>query len=194
MAIEIDLCRAISYSIVVYVSSMSCLRKDRLGMSDHSQRQFMRSNRGPMKLDEILRHAREVGRKTTYPITSADQLVDALGGDQATQRIGNKDHQVVEVRQIPAAYFPIESEADFIAKITRVLVLSGEPVEDQLTGGESFRGECFRDASRCCRLASKPSQPSTAPRSSKRYRMEITPLVLTFARIAVSRVECRLLE
>src|SRR5258708_14558458 len=87
MAIEIDLCRTISYSIVVYVSSMSCLRKDRLGMSDHSQRKFMRSNRGPMKLDEILRHAREVGRKTTYPITSADQLVDALW------RPGNPTHR-----------------------------------------------------------------------------------------------------
>lgn len=61
-------------------------------------------------------------------------------GDQATQRIGNKDHQVAEVRQIPAAYFPIESEADFIAKITRVLVLSAEPIEDQLTGGKASEG------------------------------------------------------
>lgn len=86
-----------------------------------------------MKLDEIVRHAQQVGRKTTYPITSADQLVDALGGDNTTHRFGNKDHQVAEVRQIPAAYFPIASEADFIAKITHVLVLSGEPVEDQLT-------------------------------------------------------------
>jgi hypothetical protein len=90
-----------------------------------------------MKLDEIVRHAQEVGRKTTYPITSADQLVDALGGDQAKVRIGSKDHQGAEVRQIPAAYFPIESEADFIAKITHVLVLSGEPVEDQLTQGKA---------------------------------------------------------
>jgi hypothetical protein len=89
-----------------------------------------------MKLDEIVRHAQQVGRKTTYPITSADQLVDALGGDKAIHRIGNKDRQVGEVRQIPAAYFPIASEADFIAKITHVLVLSGEPVEDQLTGGK----------------------------------------------------------
>lgn len=61
-------------------------------------------------------------------------------GDQATQRIGNKNHQVAEVRQIPAAYFPIESEADCIAKITRVLVLSAEPIEDQLTGGKASEG------------------------------------------------------
>ena len=88
-----------------------------------------------MKLDEIVRHAREVGRKTTYPITSADQLVEAVGGDHATARLGNKDHKVGEVRQIPAAYFPIESESDFIAKITHVLVLNGEPLEDQMTRG-----------------------------------------------------------
>ena len=61
-------------------------------------------------------------------------------GDQATQRIGDKDHQVAEVRQIRAAYFPVESEADFSAKITRVSVLSGEPVEGQLTGGKLQRG------------------------------------------------------
>ncbi len=90
-----------------------------------------------MKLDEILRVAQQVGRHTTYPITSADQLVNALGGDHATQRIGGKDHQTAEVRQIPAAYFPIESEADFITKITHVLVLSGEPVEDQFTWGKA---------------------------------------------------------
>ena len=94
-----------------------------------------------MKLDEIVRHAQQVGRKTTYPITSADQLVDALGGNKAIHRIGNKDRQVAEVRQIPAAYFPIASEADFIAKITHVLVLSGEPVEDQLTGGKDSGGK-----------------------------------------------------
>ena len=92
-----------------------------------------------MKLDEILHHAQHVGRKTTYPITSADQLVDALGGDQAKVRIGNKDHDGAEVRQIPAAYFPIASEADFMAKITHLLVLNGELVEDQLTEGKASR-------------------------------------------------------
>jgi hypothetical protein len=56
-----------------------------------------------MKLDEILRAAQQVGRHTTYPITSADQLVNALGGEHATQRIGGKDHQAAEVRQIPCA-------------------------------------------------------------------------------------------
>ncbi len=91
-----------------------------------------------MKLDEILRAAQQVGRHTTYPITSADQLVNALGGDHATQRIGGKDRQAAEVRQIPAAYFPIESEADFITKITHMLVLSGEPVEDQFTRGKAI--------------------------------------------------------
>ena len=124
-----------------------------------------------MKLDEIVRHAQEVGRKTTYPITSADQLVDALGGDQAKVRIGSKDHQGAEVRQIPAAYFPIELEADFIAKITHVLVLSGEPVEDQLTGVNASEGKASGTPPAAAGLASKPfkpSQPSTAPRSSKR--------------------------
>src|SRR5437764_6868765 len=105
-----------------------------------------------MKLDEIGRHAREVGRKTTYPITSADQLVDALGGDHATARIGNKDHKVGEVRQIPAAYFPIESESDFIAKITHVLVLNGEPLEDQMTRGTcaGYFGHPFPKSETCC--------------------------------------------
>jgi hypothetical protein len=86
-----------------------------------------------MKLDEILRLAQHVGRHTAFPITSADQLVQALGGDHATQRIGRKDRNAAEVRQIPSAYFPIESEADFFTKITHLFVLSGEPVEDQFT-------------------------------------------------------------
>src|SRR5947208_3027714 len=88
-----------------------------------------------MKLDEVVRLARNVGGKTTYPITSANQLANALGGSNATVRIGSKDRQVAEVQQIPAAYFPIESEEDFIAKITNVLLRSGEPLEDKLTWG-----------------------------------------------------------
>ena len=110
-----------------------------------------------MKLDEILRVAQHVGRHTTYPITSADQLVKALGGDHATQRIGAKDHQAAEVRQIPAAYFPIESEADFITKITHVLVLSGEPVEDQFTSAKAS-GKPPADA------GSPPNIPPQQPR------------------------------
>lgn len=93
-----------------------------------------------MKLDEIVRHAQQISRKTTYPITSADQLIDALGGGQAKVRIGKKDHGAADVRQIPAAYFPIESEADFIAKITHLLVLSGEPVEDQFPAAPASMG------------------------------------------------------
>jgi hypothetical protein len=64
-----------------------------------------------MKLDEILRVAQQVGRHTTYPISSADQLVNALGGEHATHRIGGKDHQAAEVQQTPRFLLAISTSS-----------------------------------------------------------------------------------
>ena len=79
-----------------------------------------------MQLDELAGIAGSISRNASFPITSADQLVLAAGGDQATVH----GHRASEMRQIPASYFPIESPEDLMAKFS-VLVqeAAGEKIE-----------------------------------------------------------------
>jgi hypothetical protein len=78
-----------------------------------------------MQLDELAGIAESISRNATFPITSADQLVQAAGGDQATIH----GHSASEMRQIPASYFPIESSEDLMAKFSVLVQWSGEQIE-----------------------------------------------------------------
>lgn len=78
-----------------------------------------------MKLDDLAHIIDGVSANTSYPINSADKLIQALGGDNATIH----SHKASELRKMPASYFPIESEEDFATKLSSLLQESGEKIE-----------------------------------------------------------------
>jgi len=78
-----------------------------------------------MRFDDLASIAESVSRNARFPITSADQLVQAAGGDNAAV-LG---HKASEARQIPASYFPIESQEDLMVKLSTLVVNSGEQIE-----------------------------------------------------------------
>ena len=76
---------------------------------------------GNVQRDEIVRIAKNVSSKATYPVSSFDELAQALGGQNASVRVAGKDYIVGQGRSLlPAAVFPITSEGDFITKITNL--------------------------------------------------------------------------
>ncbi len=78
-----------------------------------------------MKLDDLARAAESISRNARFPITNADQLVQALGGDNATIQ----GHKASEARQIPASYFPIDSQEDLMVKLSALVQANGEQIE-----------------------------------------------------------------
>lgn len=78
-----------------------------------------------MRLDDLASIAKSVSRNASFPITSADQLVQAAGGDNAAV-LG---HKASEARQIPASYFPIESQEDLMVKLSTLVANLGEQME-----------------------------------------------------------------
>jgi hypothetical protein len=78
-----------------------------------------------MRLDDLASTAESISRNAKFPITSADQLVQAVGGDNATVH----GHKASEARQIPASYFPIDSQEDLMTKLSALVEGSGEQIE-----------------------------------------------------------------
>ena len=88
---------------------------------------------GKFKLDDIVDIARDISKKAKYPLNNFDDLAKTLGGDKAKVKYEGKDRDVAEARQIPSDYYPIESEADLIAKLTHLRSLSGDKPEGVTT-------------------------------------------------------------
>jgi hypothetical protein len=88
------------------------------------------------KLEEIDRVAKQVSRKAEYPIRDADELLEALGGKNATVKYEGKDRKAEDVRRIPQEVFPIESEIDFVAKIATLRARGGDEAEGMEKGKE----------------------------------------------------------
>src|SRR2546429_9264255 len=82
-----------------------------------------------MRLQEVISIAQRVSNKTTYPINNVDQLVNALGGDNTSAKIGNRNQTAAELRRVPVAYFPITSEEDLVMKLANILEVEGEQIE-----------------------------------------------------------------
>jgi len=84
---------------------------------------------GKFKLDDIVHAAKDISKKAQYPLNSFDDLAKALGGEHAKVKYEGKDRKVAEARQIPAEFYPIESEEDLIAKLAHLRSLSGDKPE-----------------------------------------------------------------
>jgi hypothetical protein len=89
---------------------------------------------GKFKLDEIERIAKDVSKKARYPINSSDELLQALGGQNASITYEGKSRKATEARQVPNEVFPIESEKDFVAKMASLRARSGDKAEDMPRG------------------------------------------------------------
>jgi hypothetical protein len=69
-------------------------------------------------LHDTISIIKQVNAKAKYPITSFDDLAQALGGENGTFTFRGRTMSMAEARGIiPAYYFPIASEADLAAKI-----------------------------------------------------------------------------
>jgi hypothetical protein len=84
---------------------------------------------GKFKLDDIVDVAKHISKKAQYPLNSFDDLAKALGGEKAKVKYEGRDRDVAEARQIPSDLYPIESEADLIAKLAHLRSLGGDEPE-----------------------------------------------------------------
>ncbi len=61
---------------------------------------------------------RQVNANSKYPITSFDELAQAMGGENASLTFRGRTMTMADARSvIPAYYFPIASESDLAAKM-----------------------------------------------------------------------------
>ncbi len=91
---------------------------------------------GTFKLDDIRQIAGSASRRARYPLRSSDDLVQALGGRDATINYEGRGHKAAEAAQIPGAVFPIESEEDLIATLASLRARGGDQAEGMPRGEE----------------------------------------------------------
>jgi len=103
---------------------------------------------GTFRLEHVKQVVDGVSRKAQYPLADAAALEAALGGAHAAVALGAEHHQASEVHQIPADFFPIESEEDLFAKLAFLRAANGDEAEG------------MRPAKR---LSSPPSGAETQP-------------------------------
>jgi hypothetical protein len=93
----------------------------------------------PRHMDEILDAAKRVSDRTRYPIRNLKQLVDAVGGEEASFDFGGQGYKLGPLqRLVPNEYFPIESHEDLVAKIADLRARAG-PIEQDVQWGEEAR-------------------------------------------------------
>ena len=78
------------------------------------------------KVDEVVHVAKQISNKRGFPVESYDDLANALGGESGKIRIGEKEHKVSAASRIPEEFYPLESEEDFIAKVTSLQAAAGD--------------------------------------------------------------------
>jgi hypothetical protein len=91
------------------------------------------------KLQEIERVAKQVSRRTQYPIRNSDQLAEALGGKNAEIEYEGRRRKVAEAEQIPDEIYPIESEDDFVNKMASLRGARGDEPEELPRGRQHDR-------------------------------------------------------
>jgi len=85
---------------------------------------------GRFRLDEIEDVGKEVSTNAQYPIRNSNELLQALGGENATI----KGRKAAEARRIPDEMYPIESPEDFVAKMATLRARGGDEVEGMPRG------------------------------------------------------------
>ncbi len=69
-------------------------------------------------LQDTIAVVKQVNAKGKYPIESFDELAKTMGGDHASITFRGRTLTMADARNvIPAYYFPIQSEADLLAKM-----------------------------------------------------------------------------
>jgi hypothetical protein len=117
---------------------------------------------------DILSIVKRVSGSAKFPLNTFDDLISALGGDQAMVDFGGRVFAVGTARtMIPAYYFPITNEYDFIAKIQDLQQLHGGSSAAPISGESSLN-----------------LQPATAP---KPVDLEPPPSVDGLLRLAASQ-------
>jgi len=70
------------------------------------------------ELAEAIAIASSVIERITFPVNSFQDLIEAMGGAEAKVQFRERSFIIAEFEsQVPAYYFPIANENDFIAKI-----------------------------------------------------------------------------
>lgn len=83
------------------------------------------------RLVDVARHISRVSGEVTYPLETFQDLVDAVGGDDATFTIGNREVPVSLIRTVmPPYYFPITSRRNFVEKAS-YLVREAQAIESE---------------------------------------------------------------
>lgn len=73
----------------------------------------------PDRYAEVERYARQASEKSKFPIHNFQQLETAFGGTDAELQYRGKGQKLGQLRrELPEGFFPIESEQDFIAKVS----------------------------------------------------------------------------
>ena len=76
------------------------------------------------ELSAFIDKVRSVSERLTYPIEDSRQLIESLGGEQATIEWEGVTHQAGQaVKVVPDDYFPIESEEDLLVKAVNLELL-----------------------------------------------------------------------
>ena len=69
-------------------------------------------------LQDTIAVVKQVNAKSKYPIENFDALAKAMGGEQASITFRGRTLTMADARNvIPSYYFPIQSEADLMAKM-----------------------------------------------------------------------------
>jgi hypothetical protein len=96
------------------------------------------------EVEEVVRASKQISSRVHYPVANANELVEALGGDEATLTFQGRPYRVGDLRlMVPAYYFPIGNEDDLIAKLADLrthgsMPSASEPDELDVVWGEQL--------------------------------------------------------
>ncbi len=89
---------------------------------------------GTFRIQDVRKIAETISSKAKFPLTGFDDLAKALGGPEATIKLGQQGHKVSEARQIPAEFYPIESAEDLFVKLAFLRAAGGDRAEGMEAG------------------------------------------------------------
>lgn len=88
------------------------------------------------KIDEISRIARKASQHGHFPLRGVDDLMEALGGRDASIEYEGKSRKASDASRIPNEVFPIETEEDLVATLASLRARGGDEAEGMRRGEE----------------------------------------------------------